>query len=70
MAVPWLLIALVGLAANEVFCQSEEDFAHPPPLPTAGVLSCINNACTNLTRKILNYFNFIGKLYMLKYLYD
>ena len=51
MAVPWLLIALVGLAANEVFCQNEEDFAHPPPLPTEGVLLYINNTCANLTGK-------------------
>ena len=36
MAVPWLLIAVVGLAATEVSCQ--DIVANPPPLPTAGML--------------------------------
>ena len=41
MAVPWLLIAVVGLAATEIFCQ--EIIGNPPPLPTAGMLLYINN---------------------------
>ena len=37
MAVSWLLIAILGLAANEISSQSELDFANPPPLPTEGI---------------------------------
>ena len=44
MAVPWLLIAVVGLAATEVSCQFPADFASPPPLPTAGMLLHISSA--------------------------
>ena len=45
MAVPWLLIAVVGLAATEVSCQTPEvDIANPPPPPTAGVNLCTNSA--------------------------
>ena len=36
MAVPWLLIAAVGLAATEVSCQP--DGVGGLPLPTAGML--------------------------------
>ena len=39
MAVPCLLIAVVGLAATEVSCQSI--ISNPPPLPTAGMLLVI-----------------------------
>ena len=39
MAVPWLLIAVLGLAANEVSCQNQLDFGDPPPLPTKGIYS-------------------------------
>ena len=39
MAVYWLLIAIVGLEAIELSYQAPEDnFANPPPLPTAGML--------------------------------
>ena len=48
MAVPWLLIAVMGLAATEVSCQSSNDFANPPPLPTAGTLLCVSNAFIKL----------------------
>ena len=42
MAVPWLLIAVLGLRESEVSCQnSATDFGSPPPLPTAGMLLCI-----------------------------
>lgn len=44
MVVPWLLIAIVGLQASEVSCQDPLAFADPPPLPTEGMLFCINNA--------------------------
>ena len=44
MAEPWLLIAVVGLAATEVSCQPEYIYPEPPPLPTAGTLLCISNA--------------------------
>ena len=48
MAVPWLLIAVVGLAATEVSCQSSFDFANPSPLPTAGMLLCVSDAFIKL----------------------
>ena len=48
MALSWLLIAVVGLAVTEVSCQSQYDFANPPPLPTAGRLLCISNAFIKL----------------------
>ena len=45
MAVHWLAIVVVGLAAIEVSYQAPEDnFANPPPLPTAGKYLHINNA--------------------------
>ena len=44
MAIPWLLIAVVGLAATEVACQNADNFANPPPLPTAGMHLHINSA--------------------------
>ena len=54
MAVPWLLIAVVGLIANVVSCQGQSDLADPPPLPAAGMLLCINNAyCKLRNSKIL-----------------
>ena len=47
VAVPWLLIAVVRLAATEFSCQYDVcAFADPPPLPTAGILLCINNTYT------------------------
>ena len=44
MAIPWLLIAIMGLPASEVSCQDALAFADPPPLPTEGMLFCINYA--------------------------
>ena len=44
MAVLWLLISVVGLAATEVSCQSQYGNANTPPLPTAGMLSYKTNA--------------------------
>ena len=50
MTVPWLLIALLGLAANEVSCQTDESAFADPPLPTAGMLLCIYSAyCTEIS---------------------
>ena len=42
MAVPWLLIAVLGLRGSEVSCQFDETvFGSPPPLPRAGMFLCI-----------------------------
>ena len=48
MAVPWLLFAVLGLAAKEVSCQNELDFGDPPPLPTKGIFLYINNSYCKL----------------------
>ena len=48
MAVAWLLIAVVGLAATEVSCQSQYGDTYTPPLPTAGMLLCLSNAFIKL----------------------
>ena len=44
MAIPWLLIAVVGLVAKVVSCQGQSDLGDPPPLPAQGVLLCTSNA--------------------------
>ena len=42
MAVPWLVIAVLGIAVNEVSCQPDQTaFANPPHLPTEGMLLCV-----------------------------
>ena len=43
MAVTWLLIAVVGLAATEVPHDPGNIFASLPPLPIEGMLLCISN---------------------------
>ena len=35
MDIPWLLAAIIGLAATEVSCQ--DDFGDPPSLPDEGL---------------------------------
>ena len=37
MAVAWLLIAVLVLAATEVCCQLLPGAGNPPPLPTSGM---------------------------------
>ena len=45
MAVRWLLIAVVGLVVSDVSCQvGKAPFGDPPPLPTKGMLLCLDNA--------------------------
>ena len=60
MAFPWLLIAVVGIAATEVSCQSQYGDANTPPLPTAGMLLCISNAFIKLEKF---YMTHTKKLY-------
>ena len=67
MAVPWLLIAVVGLAATEVSC--EEICGNPPPLPTAGMHLYISNPYHCL--EIFNVLKLLyGKCHVERFLWD
>ena len=56
MAVLWLLIAVIGITAKEVFCKIDPGLGEPPPLPEEGkytvlvnqqsVLSGLQKLCT------------------------
>ena len=42
MAVLWLLIAVMGITAKEVFCLIDPGRGKPPPLPEEGKYLCIS----------------------------
>ena len=41
MALPWLLIVVMGITVEEVFCNQEMEIGDPPPRPEKGKYSHI-----------------------------
>ena len=69
MDIPWLLIAIMGLATTKVLCQTDpKSFANPPPRPVKGlsyVKKCTNTIapkCIVLYNNCLTMFITLGSL--------